>query len=51
MPNNLPEKTAAPAQALHPLFASILAAHLQLPRGPYPTARWPEGLTQKETKP
>lgn len=36
----------APAQNahVHPLFAGILNQHAALPRGPYPTAKWPEGL-------
>lgn len=44
-----------PANSLHPLFADLLARHAAqpgqpaqpwpLPAGPYPTARWPEGLT------
>ena len=43
-----------PANALHPAFAEILARHMALPgqpaqpwplpAGPYPTAKWPEGL-------
>jgi len=40
-----PPAAPAPNAHVHPLFRSILNAHVfALPDGPYPTARWPEGL-------
>lgn len=44
----LPAWAPPPAPApntLHPLMADILARHFPLPRGEYPTAKWPEGCT------
>lgn len=44
----LPAWAPPPAPApstLNPLFADILARHFPLPRGEYPTAKWPEGCT------
>ena len=44
LPAWAPPPAPAP-NALNPLMADILARHFPLPRGEYPTAKWPEGCT------